>query len=440
MRTTLSTLLPAFLALLGKDLLLFLRDRRALLLNLLAPVLIAAFFGYLFGGSGAGGKSAPLPIAVSDLDRSALSAKIVAGLSADPALAVQLLAPEAAAQQVRQGKLRAAVVLPAGLGAQAGLALFGAGPRPVLQLLHDPSQTATLGLLRGLLSQQLMTLISADVFSPQGQSFARLRERSQRDAGIPPAQREALSQLFGAAARLQPAAASAASAGGAAGAGEGALRQPYELQLQEAVAEGSVRGYNAFAHSFAGMGVQFILLLGVEMGVALLMLRRQDLWKRLRAAPLSRALLLGSRAASSALIALGLFSAIMAVGIAVFGVRVQGSWLGLVLLLAAFALFTACFGLMIAALGGTPEATRGLAIVATLMMVMLGGAWVPSFIFPDWLQTVTLAMPTRWAVDGLDAMTWRGQGLEAALPAVGVLLGFALLCALLALWRFRWEE
>jgi ABC-2 type transport system permease protein len=80
----------------------------------------------------------------------------------------------------------------------------------------------------------------------------------------------------------------------------------------------------------------------------------------------------------------------------------------------AFALLTSSFGLLIAAIGKTPEATRGLAIFATLIMVMLGGAWVPSFVFPQWLQTASLVVPTRWAVDGLDAMTWRGLGVDAA--------------------------
>ena len=125
---------------------------------------------------------------------------------------------------------------------------------------------------------------------------------------------------------------------------------------------------------------------------------------------------------------------------AVFGVRVHGSWLGLLAVLMAFSALTASFGLMVAALGRTPEATRGLAIMATLLMVMLGGAWVPSFVFPEWLQTATLFVPTRWAVDGIDAMTWRGLGWDAALMPTAVLLGFAALFAAVALWRFRWDE
>jgi ABC-2 type transport system permease protein len=107
--------------------------------------------------------------------------------------------------------------------------------------------------------------------------------------------------------------------------------------------------------------------------------------------------------------------------------------------LVCFSLMTACFGLLVAALGRTPEATRGLAILATLLMVMVGGAWVPAFLFPDWLQTASLAVPTRWAVDALDAMTWRGQPFAEALLPSAVMLGFSAVFAAVAVWRFRWE-
>jgi len=93
--------------------------------------------------------------------------------------------------------------------------------------------------------------------------------------------------------------------------------------------------------------------------------------------------------------------------------------------------------LLIAAFGKTPEAARGIATFATLILVMLGGAWVPSFVFPEWMQQLTLVVPTRWAVDGLDAMTWRGLGMDAAFTASAVQLGFAALFGALAIWRFR---
>jgi len=114
--------------------------------------------------------------------------------------------------------------------------------------------------------------------------------------------------------------------------------------------------------------------------------------------------------------------------------------LGLVGICVAFSLMTAAFGLLIAALGRTPETTRGLAIFATLICSMLGGAWVPSFIFPQWLQKLTIVIPTRWAVDGLDAMTWRGLGLSSAIGPILVLLLFCCAFGGLAVTRFRWEQ
>jgi ABC-2 type transport system permease protein len=102
-------------------------------------------------------------------------------------------------------------------------------------------------------------------------------------------------------------------------------------------------------------------------------------------------------------------------------------------------LMTAAFGLMVAALGETVEATRGYSIMATLIMVMLGGAWVPTFIFPKWLQKLTVIIPTRWAMDGLDGMTWRGLGFSSALAPIGVLLFFSVLFGVVAVMRFRWR-
>jgi ABC-2 type transport system permease protein len=151
-------------------------------------------------------------------------------------------------------------------------------------------------------------------------------------------------------------------------------------------------------------------------------------------------LLLGSRIVSGALIALLLVLVIFGAGIALFGVRIHGSVLGFAMVVAAFSLVTSTFGMLVAAFGRTPEATRSLANFATLVMVMLGGAWVPSFLFPDWVQTLALALPARWVVDGLDAMTWRGLGLPAALAPTAALLGFALLFGVVAVWRFDWEE
>lgn len=197
--------------------------------------------------------------------------------------------------------------------------------------------------------------------------------------------------------------------------------------------------YDGVAHSFSGMGVQFILFMGIEAGVALLLQRQRGLWSRLRSAPVSKTVLLGSRALSSAICAFLILVVMFLFARIVFGVRIQGSYAGFVLVGVAFAIMTAAFGLLIAALGGTPEGTRPIAVLATLLMVMLGGAWVPLFIFPEWLQKIALVMPTRWAVEGLDSMTWRGLGFQATLFPSAIILLYAVIFGVIALNRFKWE-
>jgi ABC-2 type transport system permease protein len=187
------------------------------------------------------------------------------------------------------------------------------------------------------------------------------------------------------------------------------------------------------------MGVQFILFLGIDIGIGVLLARRSGIFNRLLAAPVSLQTVLLARAASAAVIALFLFCAIFAFAIAVLGVRISNP-LGFAGVAVAFSLLTASFGLFIAAFGKTPEAARGIAVFATLIMVMLGGAWVPSFMFPQWVQSAASAVPTKWAIDGFDAMTWRGQGMEAAFTAIGVQLAFCAVFAVLALWKFKREQ
>ena len=430
--------MSALMALVRKDIAQFVSNRRALIMSLAAPIAIAAMVGYLFSPQSS--KPTRVPVAISDLDRSPLSREIVTALSADTTLKVQEMSPDEADAAVREGKVRATVQLPAGFGAAAPRAMFGGTAKPVVEIRHDPSQPMALALVQGLLSQQVMQAVSKQSFSGAGMANMRLDMLS---SGLPADRQRDLQALFDSVEKVQgPASAASAGAGAAsAPAAAGGMSAPFATHTQEAVAgSGEARRYNAFSHAFAGMGVQFILFAGIEFGTALLLARRMGLWKRLRVAPISRSTLLGSRIASGAVISLALLLLIFAAGMALFGVRIEGSVVGFVGIGIAFSAMTASFGMLIAALGRSPEATRGLAIFATLMMVMLGGAWLPSFMFPEWLQTASLAIPTRWAVDGLDAMTWRGLGLEAAWAPIAALLGFAALFSAVAVWRFDWEE
>jgi ABC-2 type transport system permease protein len=427
---------PALRALVATDLKLFLRDRRSVILNLITPLVIAGLFGMVFGGGG--GKSAPgqLPIAVVDLDGSAISTAVVAGLTADATLDVALLDEVTAREQVRKGRIRAAVILPPEFGERAGRSLLRAGEKPRIDVLHDPSQPYTMPMVQGLLTQQVFNAVTRELFGGDGgrrlidEAVAEL-DRQGADSGVTEDLRELLSRARSLNERSRPGDPVRGTGGGAG------LSIPFDLGDQP-VTSGRTP-YNGYAHATAGMGVQFILMMGIEAGVGLLMLRRRGLWLRLKAAPLSRATLLTARVVSAAIMSLLMLAVLYGGAALLFGVRVDGSIAGFVGIAIAFSLTTAAFGLLVAALGETPEATRGIAIFATLVMVLLGGGWVPSFLFPAWLQQASLVLPTSWAIRGLEAMTWRGLGMDEAWPAIAALCTFAAAFLAIAVWRFRWD-
>jgi len=425
-----------FRALVRKDILLFFVDRRALLMSFAIPIAIGSFFGYVLGGAG-DQDSSKIPVLAVDQDASNISREIVKRLSGEKALAVKPSTPDEARTAVRKGTATVAVVIPPNFGQNAGRAFFSAREKPQIEMLFDPSHTAERGMVAGILTGDVMQAVSKEVFSAASsqpmieESLSQVEKSTRLDAE----DKKSLEDLLHSVSRWTQRNTDSTRADGSASAG---LSIPFTTH-EEAVTARRNTKYNGYAHAFAGMVVQFVLFLGIDVGIGLLQQRQRGLWKRFRAAPLSRGVLLGSRAASAAILAFFVVLVNFLFARLVFGVRVEGSMAGFLAVSASFAVMTAGFGMLIAALGKTPEATRGLSIFATLIVVMLGGAWIPMFLFPQWLQKLTVVVPTRWAMDGLEAMTWRGLGLEAAFVPCAVLLGFAAVFGVLAVARFRWE-
>jgi ABC-2 type transport system permease protein len=425
-------MLTPIVGMVRKDLQIFFSDRRAVIMAFLVPIAIASFFGSIFSGGGST-DAARIPIAVVDHDGSAISKSILEHVSGDKNLVVTTPAEADARAQVRKGTVTVAVVIPKGFGDAAGPAFFGQDAKPQLDLVYDPSHGMEMAMVRGILTQHVMAAVSGQIFG--GASGRALVDRTLADlpkSGLPDDQQRALHDLLASVQTLynQPERKSGVGAPG--------MTLPYTVH-EEAMTANSAP-YNGYAHSFAGMGIQFLLFAATNLGIEILLERQRGLWRRLRSAPVSRLMLLAGKTLSGTTIALMTLWVSFAFAMVVFGVRIQGSMAGFVAVSVACALMAATFGLLVAALGGTPAATRGVTVLAVLLMVMLGGAWVPTFIFPVWLQQVTLVVPARWSVDGLDAMTWRGLGFPAAVLPTLVQLGFAALFGAVAVARFRWEE
>ena len=425
-------MLTPLLAMVRKDLQLFFSDRRSVIVSFLVPIAIASFFGSIFSGPTRSREPARIAVMMVDHDDSAISKAIVAGAQADKNLKLTLVDDETACDSVRRGKTSVAVIIPRGFGDASGAAFFGTGDKPELQTLYDPSRNTELAMVRGIMTQHVMEAVSREMFGgAQGRAYLEKTIPQIEASGMNPQQKALLLQMLRSVDTFYT--------GQAEQAGRvGGITMPYVVKEEPVTASNAV--YNGYAHSFAGMGIQFLLFAMANLGVEMLLERQRGLWKRLRSAPVSRRTLLLGKGISGAIISLAILGVSFAFAMIVFRVRIEGGWAGFAGVAVACSLMASAFGLLVAALGNTPATARGVTTLAVLMMVMLGGAWVPTFIFPPWLQQFTLIVPVRWAVDGLDAMTWRGIGSSGAVAPILVLLAFAAAFSVLAAVRFRWEE
>jgi ABC-2 type transport system permease protein len=124
----------------------------------------------------------------------------------------------------------------------------------------------------------------------------------------------------------------------------------------------------------------------------------------------------------------------LVVGGALFGVDfADANWLGLVLVLTATA--TAMSAVGIATAAAVMVVKRGQSIYALVIfgMSLLGGAFFPVSVLPDWLEPLASIVPTRFAFDGLRAALYGGSWVGDWV----VLLGFSAVTVPAAIWLFE---
>ena len=245
----------AIRVLIRNDFRLYFADRRAMIVGVVVPILIAAFFGYIFGGTGQSDDPGRIPIAVVDEDQSSVSRAIIGDLRTDALLQVSALDRAAAREQVKNGKQFAAAVFPPGFGELYTRSLFTSANKPQVELLVDPSQTTGSRVIVGLLAQYSMQEISKEAFTGAYGRKAIDGYLEQLDKLEQTPLRADLKTLLRAARKLNDLIESGAEPAGAAGSGasgsEGhsfSLSIPYTVITTPVTARDNTL-YNAYAIS-----------------------------------------------------------------------------------------------------------------------------------------------------------------------------------------------
>lgn len=368
-----------------KDLLLFLADRRGMLLCFGIPILLAAAFGAIFHRPDESAGLKPRVFLVAESDNQLLT-QIRAALSASDRLNASVCDLDTARRRLASEASGVIVRLPAELG-QVSFRRRGAAALPRIALWHHPGSGWESYWVEGVVTEVVLREVARATLAPLTAVDPDLR-----------------------------------------------LERPFTVERRTEPAGGAL-SVHAYSHSFCGMTLQYLLFWGMDSGLLLLRERRQGIWRRLRAAPVGYLTLLSGKALATTLIALAQIGVTFACGAVFFGVTITGSVAGFGLMALAAALLSAATGLLVATLGGNEGRARSVAILVILTLSLLGGLWLPAFLLPAWAQRFGLALPTTWAACGLEGVVWQGMDLAGAAPCALALVGFSALFLAVAWWR-----
>jgi ABC-2 type transport system permease protein len=379
--------LNLILALAVKDWCQFLADKRGAALAFVVPVVLASAFGLIFARP-ADQSAVKLPLLVVIEDDGPFTRGVAERFAAGERVEAEVVTRADAERRIADRRPGVAVVFPAGFEQLKDWRPGSTAERPAVQVLHNPLCGSEGQWAAGLVSEAVMRKLADDRLGP----------------------------LVGDAGRAMP------------------------FEVHTAEVTGAHAGFNAYAHSFSGMTLQYLLFWGMESGLLLLRDRQRSVWARTRAAPVPLGCVLLGKALSTAVIAVLIVGVTFGFGYLAFGVTVGGSVAGFVLLAVAASGLAAATGLLVAAVGGTEARARSVCILVILGVSMLGGLWLPAFVLPGWARDLSLALPTTWAMRGLDAVTWQGRGFWAAFPSVVVVAGFTAVFLTLAVARLVSSE
>jgi len=182
---------------------------------------------------------------------------------------------------------------------------------------------------------------------------------------------------------------------------------------------------------------------GATFGAAITLVswRQTKLLRRLRLAPIGTGSIVAARigiALAIGLIQLAVFLAIAR--LPYFGLKLTAAWWMTIPLVACGILAFMSIGLLVGAIAKTQQAATAIANLIILPMAFVGGAFIPLDFAPDWVRQASYVMPLRYLVTAMQDVMARGEGPSAALPAIGILLGFTLVAGLAAMRLFRWDD
>lgn len=212
-----------------------------------------------------------------------------------------------------------------------------------------------------------------------------------------------------------------------------------EPAFDRVIADNFGSGLGGAEHAVPGMAVMFGFFLVANGAFALFREHEWNTWIRLRASEIKPVDVLIGKSLLPLGVALAYFAVVFGFGFAVLGLELRGSLAALALVVLAFSVTLATLSLALVAVAKSVMQVNALGSLCSLLFAGLGGALTPAEVLPGWARAISEVSPGYWAMEGFrSSVVTSDMGRAAQCSAV--LIGFAVVFALIAGFRFRMDE
>jgi ABC-2 type transport system permease protein len=389
------------------------RDRAALILSFIVPIVFFSIFAGIFGAQKS--KTPKTTVVIADLDHSDSSRRLVDALKRESALDIVLTPKksttpfdaQSAEAFVRAGDAPVALVIPKGFGTTR--IRFGVkNSGPAFRLMSDSADPIADQVVGGLLQKTMMMSM------PETMMDAGVAEVDRWSGGLTPQQKATIDQNlkgYRALSAQTPAA--------------GATSSESIIRIEKTDVVGQNKSNVVAALYAAGIGVMFLLFTSSNAGGALLEEAESGTLDRILTTRLTLTQLLLGKLAYLWTLGFTQICVMFIWGAIVFRLQLVEHIGGFLIMALTTSLATSAFGLLLASVCRTRAQLGALSTLIVLSLSAIGGSMFPRFLMPAGLQKAGLVLFNSWALEGFTNVFWRELPLQSlALPAA-VLVGWA---------------
>jgi ABC-type multidrug transport system permease subunit len=405
---------------LKKELLSFLKDKRAVMLTFLLPTILISVFALAFGGSG-NDDIQKIPLLVCDQDNTSITRQTISDIDSVKMIEVIPCSYDSGMDLVTRGKKAAMLVFRKGFSdSVSAMTSFPC------DLHYDASQTQEMGIIQSLLGRSM--------YSSMGKAMRNKSMKMNKDSivlsidkqypGMDKATHEMVVK------NINKNFESASS-------GMNTDAQS-KMKLNTVSVVSAKVGNLGLVQAVAGTAVMMLLFSLTGMGGGLLDEKEQGTLKRLLYSPVHPAQILLGKMACSIIVATFQLAVMFIFASLVFHLQVLDKIVPLSIIILATAFACSGFGVFLATIARSRAQLQSMSTLIILSMSVIGGSMVPTFIMPQWMQNISVISINYWSIQGFYDILYRDLPIGGIfLERVCVLLIIGIVLTLLAFRFFR---